>query len=129
MTVWTPTALSGSDAVDLQVAQWGNGTGSSIKVGDTFLPLARGDLVDRSIQVEGTFGGATINILGSNDNTVQNPTNGNFHPLHDPFNNLINISAAGLFQILEITAWMMPQMSGASGSTNLTITTCQRLSR
>lgn len=123
MTVWTPTTLAGSDGVDLQVVQWGPGVTS----GDTFLGLARGDLVDRSIQVEGVFGGATIQIGGSNDATTN--ANGNYHALHDPFNNIITITNAGVFQILELSAWMKPIMSGASGSTSLTITTCQRLSR
>jgi len=123
MTAWTPTALAGSDAVDLQVVQWGPG----ITSGDTFVPIGRGDLVDRSIQVEGTFGGATINLAGSNDATTVN--NGNYHNLHDPFNSVITITSAGVVQILELTAWMKPVMANASGATNLTITTCQRLSR
>ena len=123
MTVWAPGPLAGADLVDLLIIQWGPGVTS----GDSFLGLARGDLVDRSIQVEGTFGGASIQIGGSNDATTN--SNGHYHPLHDPFNNVINITSAGVVQILEITAWMIPIMSGATGGTNLTITTCQRLSR
>lgn len=123
MTTWSPTFLQGSDGVDLLIVQWGPGVTS----GDILLPLARGDLVDRSIQVEGTFGGANVNLHGSND-AISNTT-GNYHPLHDPFSNVISITSSGIVQILELTAWMKPVIQNATGSTSLTITTCQRLSR
>lgn len=122
VTTWTPTPLAGSDAVDLAVYQWGPG----VTAGDILLGLARGDLRDRSIQVEGTFGGATVSLLGSNDATTN--SNGNYHQLTDPkTNSPIALTAAGICQVLEITAWMKPALSGATGSTSLTITTCQRL--
>ena len=55
--------------------------------------------------------------------------NGTYSNLHDPFNNVIGITSAGLVQILELSAWMKPVINSATGSTSLTITTCQRLSR
>jgi len=123
LTVWTPTALSGSDLVDLVIIQWG----PNVTTGDTFIGLGRGDFADRSIQCEGVFGGATVQLFGSNDATTG--SNGNYRQLHDPFNNLISISSPGIVQILEVTAWMKPVLVNATGTTSITITTCQRLSR
>lgn len=121
MTAWTPTLLAGSDTPDLAVYQWGPGVTS----GDTFLGLPRGDLSDRSFQVEGTFGGATVNIQGSNDATANN--NGNYHNLRGVDFNVIAIAVAGISQVLEMTAWMKPSLSGATVSTSLTITVCSRI--
>jgi hypothetical protein len=69
---------------------------------------------DRSVQVEGTFGGSTCQVQGSNDGT-------NFHTLHDPLGNILNYTSAGLNQILEVADQMAPTIVGGSGI-SLTIT-------
>lgn len=116
MTVWQWSQVG--DEQNLQVYQWGPG----ITQGDTMVPVGRGDLVDRSIQVEGTFGaGGTVALQGSNDGT-------NYHTLHDPFNNQITVTSASITQVTEITAWMKPVLTGGDGTTSLTITICVRRS-
>lgn len=105
------------DEYNLQIYQWGPAAS-----GDTFVPVGRGDLVDRSIQVEGTFGaGGQISLQGSNDGV-------NYHTLHDPFNNQIIITSTSIVQVTEVTAWMKPLLNGGDGSTSLTITICVRRS-
>jgi hypothetical protein len=95
--------------------------------GDTCVPVARGDIVDRSIQVEGTFtNAASVSIQGSNDAT--STTNGNYHALHDPFSNVIAFTSAGLSQIEEVTAWMKPVLVNGDVGTSLTITIAARMS-
>jgi len=74
-------------------------------VGDTQETI---DLADRSVSFEGTFGGATAVLQGSNDGT-------NWHTLLDPFGNQISMTAAGLTQVLEFTRYTRPSVSGGSG--------------
>lgn len=105
------------DEQNIQVYQWGPAS-----FGDSFVPVGRGDLVDRSIQVEGTFqSGSVIALQGSNDGI-------NYHTLHDPFNNLITIGTASIVQVTEVTAWMKPVFTGGTGTESLTITICVRRS-
>lgn len=54
------------------------------------LPGAR----DRSVQVAGTFGGATVAVVGSNDGT-------NWAPLHDESGVALTFTAAGAHAIVE----------------------------
>lgn len=116
MTNWAPVGVG--DENNLHIIQWGPG----IAFNDTFTPVARGDLVDRSIQVEGTFQtGTSVTLVGSNDGT-------NFHALHDPFGNVIALTAAGLAQVIEVTAWMKPSVTAGTGSESLTVTVCCRRS-
>lgn len=124
MALIKPTFIipSGFDQVNLHIIQWQNAA-----YGDTFVPVARGDIVDRSVQVSGTFGtGTVVNVVGSNDAT--STTNGNYYDLHDPFSNVIAMSTAGLSQILEVTAWIAPDISAGDGTESLTITICARMS-
>jgi hypothetical protein len=68
---------------------------------------------DRSIQVEGTFGGASITITGSNDGI-------NYRTLTDPLGSPLVISAPDIVQILETVRYTRPEVGGGVG-TNLTI--------
>lgn len=115
MTIQNWSAIG--DEQNLQIYQWGPAAS-----GDTFVPVGRGDLVDRSIQVEGTFGASgQIALQGSNDGV-------NYHILHDPFNNQITVTNASITQVTEITAWMKPVLIGGDGTTALTVTICVRRS-
>lgn len=116
MTNWLPTPVG--DEFNLHIIEWGPGANSN----DTFVAVARGDLVDRSVQVEGTFQtGTSATLVGSNDGT-------NFHALHDPFGNVIAITAAGIAQVIEVTAWMKPAITAGTGTESLTFTVCCRMS-
>jgi hypothetical protein len=121
MTLIPPSAVL-LDPTNIEIISWGPMT-----AGDTCVPTARGDLVDRSVQCEGTFtNAATIFFQGSNDAT--STTNGNYHTLNDPFSNPISFSASGIKQVTEVTAWMKPVLSNGDVATSITVTVAVRRS-
>jgi hypothetical protein len=69
---------------------------------------------DRSVQVQGAFGGASVSIQGSNDAE-------NYHTLNDPFGSLLSFSTGGLRQVLEYVRRVQPAISGGSGA-SITVT-------
>lgn len=68
---------------------------------------------DRSVQISGTFGTATVLVEGSNDNinwfTLSNAAGGT----------ALSFTAAGLRQVLEASLWMRVRVTGGDGTTNL----------
>lgn len=80
------------------------------------------DYADRSVQVTGTFGGATVVLQGSNDGEAT------LYTLDDPQGNDLSFSAAGGKGVSEVPELTRPFISaGASGTTDLTIyLTCRR---
>ena len=62
------------------------------------------DFIHKSIQADGTFGGATVSFDGSNDGV-------NFYPLPDLGNTAIALIAAGLKQSMNVSAWIRPRLS------------------
>lgn len=81
---------------------------------DTCAAVRLPEYADRSFQVEGTFGGATVLLKGSNDNST-------FEGLRDPSHTAISMTSAGLQAVLENTIYTQPTYSGGSGQ-SLTIT-------
>ena len=60
-----------------------------------------------SIQVVGTFGGATVVLQGSNDNT-------NWVDLSDPNGTAISFTAAGAAEFATAMAYIRPSASGGT---------------
>lgn len=82
---------------------------------DDGAPVEMSGFADRSVQVVGTFDGATIVIEGSNDGT-------NYHTLNDPQGNALTITSAKTEQILEVTRWIRCRVSvNGAGSTDLDV--------
>lgn len=71
--------------------------------------------LDRTFQVTGTFGGATVLIEGTNDGT-------NWYTLTDPQGVALSISSAGIYQVIQVTLKMRPRVSGGDGSTTFAVT-------
>lgn len=69
-----------------------------------FLP----GLPDRAVQVFGNFGGASILLEGSNDNS-------NWAQLHDPTGADLIFTAAGIAAVLENPLYIRPNVSGGAG--------------
>lgn len=69
---------------------------------------------DRSVQIAGTLGSATIVLEGSNDGT-------NWVTLTDPQGNPISKTVAAIEQIEELTLYIRASSSGGSG-TAVTVT-------
>ncbi len=92
------------------------GTGASA-VG---APIAISDYPDKTITIEGTFGGATITLQGSNSN----PTASQWHTLNDSRGaaNTIVKTAAAINAILENPKFMRPIIgSTVSGVTDIDV--------
>jgi hypothetical protein len=98
------------------IVQWAN-----VGNADTCTPLPLGAHADRSVQVTGTFDGASVKIDGTNDASLA------YFPLTDPQGNAISISAfpagytAAGEAISEATQFIKPVVSGGTAP-SLTIT-------
>ena len=97
---------------DAWVASW------SLGIADDGSPCEMIMASDKSVQVEGTFGAATVLIQGSNDGT-------NWRTLSDPSNAALSFTTAGLEAIQEHTRYIRPISSGGTG-TNVTVTIFMR---
>lgn len=70
---------------------------------------------DRSIQVAGTWGSATLVVQGSNDGT-------NWATLTDPQGNALSKTADFIEMISELTRYIRVSTSGGNGTQSLTAT-------
>lgn len=89
-------------------------TWTPVTEADTCAPAACGDFADRSVQFDGTFGGATVKLQGSNNGSA-------YADLTDPQGNAISKTSAALEAVMELTAYTKPVISGGT-SQSLTIT-------
>jgi hypothetical protein len=72
---------------------------------------------DRSVQVSGTFGGATVLLEGSNDGVT-------WATLTDPTSAPLSFAAAGLKQISEIACYARARIDGGNGTTDINVNLC-----
>lgn len=105
--------------------QWGNNvavyTWQGLATGDTGQPLRGPGFTDASYQIDGTFGGATVVIEGSNDGIT-------YFTLVDPFNTPLSFLSAALVQVLPICLWIRPRVSGGAGvSIDITAIHCNHM--
>jgi hypothetical protein len=88
--------------------------------GDAGAPLPMSGSPDRSVQVYGTFGaGGSVAVEGSNDATRDPAAVVNWAPLHDPQGVAIALTAAGIKEVLEVTAWVRVRVTAGDGTTAL----------
>lgn len=116
MSTQTPIETTPQGIVNRRTirVQWGGTT--PVATGDVCVPdMLVGGAAVKSVQIEGTFNGATVAIQGSNDGVT-------FETLLDPANNAISKNAAGLFQIATPALWIQPVVTGGGASTALLIT-------
>jgi len=97
--------------------------------GDTGAPYACPDKADKSIQVRGTFGASgNIRAEGTNDQAYNTGPNGavaaspapTYATLTDPTQTALNLTAAGIKEILENPNAVRPNVTAGDGTTNLT---------
>ena len=70
----------------------------------------------RCVQVTGTFGaGGSVRIQGSNDGST-------YAALHDAQGNALDITAAGIKEVLEVPRYIRPLVTAGDGTTSLTVT-------
>jgi hypothetical protein len=91
VAAWTPLTNTNADGQAFEMPGWS----------------------DRSVHVFGTFGGATVTIQGSNELA---PTNWvTLAAAGDASEDMV-FSVADLKQLLEVTRWVRPLLSGGAGS-------------
>lgn len=114
----TRTASFDNSTVQAMVVTW-----SGLLNGDDGSSVELPDWADRCVQVTGTFGASgNMRFQGSNDGT-------NWAPLTDPQGNAINLTAAGLEQVTEITRHIRPLITAGDGTTDLTVVMYARRNR
>lgn len=116
MDIAPVTSFPFATSQDIALTSW-----SGVAAGDSCTPIRLGVYSDRTVQVEGTFGGATVAIQGSNDDV-------HYHTLTDPQGNALSFSAGGLETVMELPYFLKPTVSAGDGTTNLTITLSGRRS-
>lgn len=79
------------------------------------LPSCYMDYSDRSVQVIGTFNGATVAVQGSNDEGTTYAT------MNDAFGAAATFTAAAIKQITEVCGFLRPSTSGGGGSQDLDV--------
>jgi hypothetical protein len=89
---------------DVFVSTW-----SAIGNADTGDYIEMPKASDRSVQVSGTFAGATVSIKGSNDGV-------SYFTLTDPQGNALAFTSGGLDAIVEHCRFMRPESSGGTGT-------------
>ena len=83
------------------------------EIGDS--ELSPTSLAVASLQIAGTFGGATVSVEISNDGT-------NWLPLRDRSDQPITATAAGIYDISTGAARIRAKTTGGDGSTDLNVT-------
>jgi hypothetical protein len=96
-------------SLDVAVTTW-----DGLLLGDDGEPVRLAVYSDRSIQVIGTFGGASVTIGGSNDGV-------NYHALNDPQGNSLTLTSGALRQIVELPVFIKPRVFGGDGTTQLQV--------
>jgi gamma-glutamyltranspeptidase len=98
-------------AIDTSVVGSPRFVWDAIETGDTLVGLAtpNGSARNASVQIGGTFGGATVTLQASNDGTT-------YFAIKDMHGTNISATAAGGFEFVSSAAFLRPTI--ASGSTN-----------
>lgn len=111
MAVITPTITKVSRGTHRVV--W-----AAITESDTCTAVSFPGARDKTVQVKGTMGGATITLEGSLDDDIA----GTYAGLTDPQGNAISFTAAGIESVMENTNWIKPvTASGSSSSVTVTL--------
>ena len=96
-------------SLDVAVTTW-----AGLFADDDGEPVRLAVYSDRSVQVVGEFGGASITIAGSNDGV-------HYHALTDTAGDPLTLTAGALKQIVELPVYLKPRVFGGDGSTDLKV--------
>lgn len=102
--------------VDKKVEQIGPGTQiiswESLTAQDDGKPVDVSSAIFKTIQFQGIFNGASIQLEGSIDGK-------NYHALTDPQGNNLSKKGNGIESIVENVRWVRPMVVGGAPDTNL----------
>lgn len=115
-TVVPVTSFPFETSLDVAISTW-----SALGENDDGEPIRLAVFSDRSVQIAGTFGGASVTIGGSNDGVT-------YHALTDTLGSTLTLTQATLRQIVELPVWLKPRVFGGDGTTNLTVIVAGRRS-
>lgn len=94
------------------VVTWETLTQTGLDSGD---PLEMPGSAERSVQVIGTFGvGGSVRIEGSNNGV-------DYATLTDPQGNALDVTAAKIETVMELTRWIRPRVTAGDGTTDLDV--------
>ena len=113
MPVISPVPVTPPGTIDyqgIQIVQWKN-----VASGDTCEPIEMGKYNERSIQLSGTLGTAIVSLDGSLTGDV-------YETLLDHNGVPVSLDCNGVRQLSVLTRYAKPVITGADGTTNLTIT-------
>ena len=96
-------------SLDVAVTTW-----AGLLADDDGEPVRLAVYSDRSIQVSGEFGGASVTIGGSNDGET-------YHALTDTAGEPLTLTAGALKQIVELPVFLKPRVFGGDGTTSLKV--------
>lgn len=94
-------------SLDVAVTTW-----TGLLADDDGEPVRLAVYSDRSIQVSGVFGGASITIGGSNDGVT-------YHALSDPQGNTLTLTSGTLRAVVELPIFIKPRVFGGDHTTDL----------
>lgn len=94
-------------------------TWTGLLVNDTGAPAAFVGAADRSVEVAGTFGGATLSMQGSNAGAA-------YYTLDEAPSTPVSFAAAGFMSVRDLPRFIRPAVAGGDGSTNLTVSLLMR---
>ena len=95
-------------------------TWTPVTEADACVGIARPEYSDRSIQVIGTFGGASVALHGSNDG------GDTYAALNDPTGTAIAITSAKIKAVLENTEYIKPVATSGSGQELTIVVVCKK---
>jgi hypothetical protein len=87
-----------------------------LHVGDIGAPMSSPNYPIKSVQITGTWGGATVVIEGSNM-----PSAPTYDGLHNPWYGALSINADALRGILENCYWVRPRVVDGGATTDLDV--------
>lgn len=93
-------------------------TWANLAAGDDGAAVEAIEFADRSVQVAGSFGGASVVIEGSNDST-------NYGTLTDPQGNDLSLVGSKVEMVSEVTRLIRPRVVAGSG-TSVTVSLLAR---
>lgn len=108
-TVPPVTTFPFESSSDVAVTTW-----AQLAANDDGEPVRLAVYSDRSIQVTGTFGGASVTIGGSNDGVT-------YHALNDTGSEPLTLTAGALKAIVELPVFIKPRVFGGDGTTNINV--------
>lgn len=109
MSVAPVTSFPFETSTDVAVTTW-----APLQADDDGEPVRLAVYSDRSVQVSGTFGGASVTIGGSNDGET-------YHALTDAQGNVLTLTSGVLKAVIELPIFLKPKVFGGDGTTNLKV--------